>query len=295
MRNPQLNSRGELTHLFTTEGVSRVLLTRILDTAEMFLTSTEGEIKKIPLLQGKKVLSIVDEVFADRTPFVVGMFERAAQSLSAEWRGIQRLPIHSTSVLADLDANIVVLRTQVSGVPYLLAQHTGPHVHILNAGDGNHADPARALVDMYTIRREKKEFANLTVVLVGAVLHSRHARSCIHALTTLCVAEVRVVAPLTLLPEGLAQLGVRAYTHLAEGLKDADVIIMLDQEPCEADSRYVPSVREYVNAYGLTDETRAYAQPDCLILGREVQGLVHEAAGIAVRMAAMSLVAGAAG
>jgi len=295
MRNPQLNSRGELTHLFTTEGVSRVLLTRILDTAEMFLTSTEGEIKKIPLLQGKKVLSIVDEVFADKTPSVVGMFERAAQSLSAEWRGIQRLPTHSTSVLADLDANIVVSRTQVSGVPYLLAQHTGPHVHILNAGDGSHADPARALVDMYTIRRVKKEFANLTVVLVGAVSHSRHARSCIHALTTLCVAEVRVVAPLTLLPEGLAQLGVRAYTDLAEGLRDADVIIMLDQEPCEADSSYVPSVREYVNAYGLTDETRAYAQPDCLILGSEVQGLVREAAGIAVRMAVMSLVAGAAG
>lgn len=294
MRNPQLNSRGELTHLFTTEGVSRVMLTRILDTTELFLTQIEGEIKTIPLLQGKKVLSVVDEVFANKTPSVVGMFERAAQSLSAEWCGIQILPTPLTAVLADLDANIVVLRAQLSGVPYLLAQHTGPHVHILNAGDGSHADPARALVDMYTIRRVKKEFANLIVVLVGAVLHSRHARSCIHALTTLCVAEVRVVAPLTLLPEGLAQLGVRAYTDLAEGLRGADVIIMLDQEPCEADSSYVPSVQEYVNAYELTDETRAYAHPDCLILGSEAQGLAREAAGIAVRMAVMSLVVGAA-
>jgi aspartate carbamoyltransferase catalytic subunit len=193
---------------------------------------------------------------------------------------------------ADLDADIVVLRTQASGTPSLIAQHVEPHVHIVNAGDGSHADPTRALMDMFTIHRIKKDFAPLTVVLVGAVSHSRQARSCIHALTTLCVAEVRVVAPLTLLPEGLAQLGVRAYTDLAQGLRNADVVIMLDQGPDETQHSYIPSVQEYVKCYGLTEEKLSHAKPDCLILGIEAQRIVSETAGIAVRMAVMSLVAG---
>lgn len=296
MRNPQLNPRGALTHLLTTEGVSRLILTRILDTTELFLTTTEGEIKKTPLLQGKKVVSLVDQGIADQAPAVMRVFERAAKSLSAEWCGIQTLSRTSKPFLADfyadLDADLVVLRTQASGAPYLIAQHVKPHVHIINAGDGSHADPTRALMDMHTIRRVKKDFAPLTVVLVGAVLHSRQARSCIHALTTLCVAEVRVVAPLTLLPEGLAQLGVRAYTDLAQGLRNADVVIMLDQEPDETQHSYIPSVKEYVQCYGLTEEKLSYAKPDCLILGTEAQRLASEATGIAVHMAVMSLVAG---
>lgn len=296
MRNPQLNPRGALTHLLTTEGVSRTILTRILDTTELFLTTTEGEIKKTPLLQGKKVVSLVDQDIADQAPAVMRGFERAAKSLSADWLGIQTLPSLSKPFLADfyadIGADIIALRTQASGAPYLIAQHVGPHVHIINAGDGSHADPTRALMDMFKIRHVKKDFAPLTVVLVGAVLHSRQARSCIHALTTLCVAEVRVVAPLTLLPEGLAQLGVRAYTDLAQGLRNADVVIMLDQESDETDHTYIPSVQEYVKCYGLTEEKLSYAKPDCLILGIEAQRLASEATGIAVHMAVMSLVAG---
>jgi aspartate carbamoyltransferase catalytic subunit len=292
MRNPQLNPLGALTHLLTTEGVSRMMLTRILDTAALLLTATEGEIKKTPLLQGKKVLSLVDQDIADQAPAVMRVFKSAAQSLSAEWLGIQTLPSVSRSFLADIDADIVVLRTQASGAPYLIAQHVRPHVHIINAGDGSHADPMRALMDMYMIRRVKKDFAPLTVVLVGAVLHSRQARSCIHALTTLCVAEVRVVAPLTLLPEGLAQLGVRAYTDLAQGLRNADVVIMLDQESDETEHTYIPSVQEYVKCYGLTEEKLAYAKGDCLVLGVEAQCLAREASGIAVSMAVMSLMTG---
>lgn len=296
MRNPQLNPRGALTHLLTTEGVSRMILMRILDTTELFLTQTKGEIKKTPLLQGKKIVSLVDQGIADQAPAVMCGFERAAKSLSADWLGIQTLPCPSnpflTDFYADIDADIIVLRTQASGTPYLIAQHVEPHVHIVNAGDGRHADPTRALMDMFTIRRIKKDFAPLTVVLVGAISHSRQARSCIHALTTLCVAEVRVVAPLTLLPEGLAQLGVRAYSDLAQGLRNADVVIMLDQGPDETQHSYIPSVQEYVKCYGLTEEKLSYAKPDCLILGIEAQPIVNEATGIAVRMAAMSLVAG---
>jgi aspartate carbamoyltransferase catalytic subunit len=300
MRNPQLNSRGALTHLLTTEGVSRMILTRILDTTELFLATTQDELIKTPLLQGKKVLGLVDQDIADQALADMSMFERAAKSLSADWLGIQTLPSLSKPFLADfyadidadIGADIIVLRTQASGAPYLIAQHVQPHVHIVNAGDGSHADPTRALMDMYTIRRVKKDFSHLTVVLVGAVLHSRQARSCIHALTTLCVAEVRVVAPLTLLPEGLAQLGVRAYTDLALGLQNADIVIMLDQELNEIDLTCIPSAQEYAKCYGLTEEKLSYAKPDCLILGREAQRIVSEPTGIAVHMAVMSLIAG---
>jgi aspartate carbamoyltransferase catalytic subunit len=302
MRNPQLNPRGELAHLLTTEGLSRAILTRILDTTELFLTPIAGEIIKTPLLQGKKVLSLVDDDAVNQASIAMGVFERAAQSLSAEWLGIQKLDRFTSSALADLKVDMVILRAEVSGVSYWMAQQVGTSVHMMNAGDGCHADPTSALLSMHTIRRTKKDFANLTVVLVGDVLHSGLARSCIHALTTLCVAEVRAVAPLTLLPEGLAQLGVRAYTDIAQGLRDADVIIMLDQAgmgvvPGRVPSCvpvYVPSVREYFECYGLTEKKLAAAKPDCLVLWNGEQGLEREVASVAVRMAAMSLVMGAA-
>ncbi len=293
MRNPQLNLQGSLTHLLTTEGLSRAILTRILDTTALFLTQAEDALKHTPLLQGKKVLTLVDACFVDEASLAVDVFERAAQRLSAEWQGIQTLDLSIIAARTEPNVDIVVLRSEVSGVPHWMAQQVGRHTHIINAGDGCHAEPMSALLDMHTIRREKKDFANLIVVLVGDVLHSRRARSCIHALTTLCVAEVRAVGPLTLLPEGLAQLGVRAYTDMAEGLRDADVIIMLDLGHAAVVSARQPSAREYVECYGLTEEKLAYAKPDCLVLGTEIQGVAPELAGVAVHMAVMSLVAGA--
>jgi len=293
MRNPQLNLHGALTHLLTTEGLSRAILTRILDTTALFLTPTEDALQNTPLLHGKRVMSLVDDFFVDKATTAVGVFERAARSLSAEWQGVQTLDLSAIAAGTDPQADIVVLRSEMSGVPHWMAQQVGRHTHIINAGDGCHADPTSALLDMHTIRRVKKDFANLTVVLVGDVLHSRRARSCIHALTTLCVAEVRAVGPLTLLPEGLAQLGVRAFTNVAEGLRDADVIIMLDLGPTSVVQACLPSAREYAECYGLTEEKLAYAKPDCLVLGTETQGIARELAGVAINMAVMSLVAGA--
>jgi aspartate carbamoyltransferase catalytic subunit len=293
MRNPQLNPFGALTHLLTTEGLSRAILTRILDTTALFLTPANEALQKAPLLHGKKVLGLVDASFVGQASTSVGVFEHAAQHLSAEWMGIQTLDLSAVSELANLPVDIVVLRTEESGVPHWLAQQVSSHVHIMNAGDGCHADPTSALWDMHAIRCAKREFANLTVVLVGDVLHSRRARSCIHALTTLCVAEVRAVGPLTLLPEGLAQLGVRMCTDMVEGLRDADVIIMLDQVHADVERAYLPSMREYIDCYGLTKEKRVFAKPDCLVLGTEAQGIERDAARVAVCMAAMSLAVGA--
>jgi aspartate carbamoyltransferase catalytic subunit len=207
-----------------------------------------------------------------------------------------------------------VVRHAASGAPYLIAKHaseTAPHVHVVNAGDGRHAHPTQGLLDMYTIRHYKKDFSNLTVAIVGDILHSRVARSDIHALTTLGVPEVRAVGPLTLLPAGLEQMGVRVFTKLDDGIRDVDVIIMLRLQNERMRGALLPSAQEYFAHYGLTPERLANAKPDAIVMhpgpmnrGVEIDSRVADGSaavilpqvtfGIAVRMAVMSIVASSA-
>jgi aspartate carbamoyltransferase catalytic subunit len=212
--------------------------------------------------------------------------------------------------LAAMQADIFVVRHEASGAPYLIARHVAPHIHVINAGDGRHAHPTQALLDMYTIRHFKKDFTNLRVAVVGDILHSRVARSNIHALTTLGVPEVRAIGPLTLLPSGLEQMGVRVFTDMREGLKDVDVIIMLRLQNERMRGALLPSAHEYFKHYGLTQEKLAMAQSDVIVMhpgpmnrGVEIDSAVADGPhavildqvnfGIAVRMAVMSIVAGA--
>jgi aspartate carbamoyltransferase catalytic subunit len=183
-------------------------------------------------------------------------------------------------------------------------------VHVINAGDGRHAHPTQALLDMFTIRHYKKEFHNLRVAIVGDVLHSRVARSQIHALTTLGVPEVRVVAPKTLLPSHVEKLGVRVYHDMKQGLKDVDVVMMLRLQNERMQGALLPSAQEYFKYYGLTQERLALAKSDAIVMhpgpmnrGVEIDSSVADGAqsvimpqvtfGIAVRMAVMSILAGA--
>ena len=212
--------------------------------------------------------------------------------------------------LSAMQADLFVVRHEASGAPYLIARHVAPHVHVINAGDGRHAHPTQALLDMYTIRHFKKDFTNLRVAIVGDILHSRVARSNIHALTTLGVPEVRAIGPLTLLPGGLEQMGVRVFTDMSEGLKDVDVIIMLRLQNERMRGALLPSSHEYFKHYGLTEEKLALAKPDAIVMhpgpmnrGVEIDSAVADGPqsvilnqvtyGIAVRMAVMSIVAGA--
>lgn len=315
MRNPQLNRHGELTHLITTEGLSRDILTHILDTAQNFVPLAERDVKKVPLLRGKSVFNL----FFENSTRTLTTFEIAAKRLSAD---VFNLNINVSSAakgetlldtianLSAMQADLFVVRHQASGAPYLIAQHVAPHVHVINAGDGRHAHPTQGLLDMYTIRHFKKDFSNLTVAVVGDILHSRVARSNIHALTTLGVAEVRAVGPLTLLPSGLDQMGVRVFTDMNEGIKDADVIIMLRLQNERMGAALLPSSHEYFKHYGLTQEKLALAKADCIVMhpgpmnrGVEIDSAVADGPhsvilnqvtfGIAVRMAVMSIVAGA--
>jgi aspartate carbamoyltransferase catalytic subunit len=319
MHNPQLNKDGELQHLLTIEGLPKAVVTRILDTASSFVGISDREVKKVPLMRGKSVFNL----FFENSTRTRTTFEIASKRLSAD---VINLNISASSAskgeslldtidnLAAMHADMFVVRHAQSGAPHMIARHltrTGrSHVHVVNAGDGRHAHPTQGLLDMYTIRHYKKDFSNLTVAIVGDVLHSRVARSDIHGLTTLGVPEVRVIGPLTLLPGGLEQMGVRVFTDIREGLKDVDVIIMLRLQNERMSGALLPSAQEFFKSYGLTPERLALAKPDAIVMhpgpmnrGVEIDSAVADGVqavilpqvtfGIAVRMAVMSILAGA--
>ncbi|MEY3899219.1 MAG: hypothetical protein RI962_374 [Pseudomonadota bacterium] len=319
MYNPQLNKHGELQHLLTLEGLPASIITRILDTAASFVSVSDREVKKVPLMRGKSVFNL----FFENSTRTRTTFEIASTRLSAD---VINLNISASSAskgeslldtidnLSAMHADMFVVRHAQSGAPYLIAKHlveTGQdHVHVVNAGDGRHAHPTQGLLDMYTIRHYKKEFHNLTVAIIGDILHSRVARSDIHGLTTLGVPEVRAIGPRTLLPSSLEQMGLRVFNDMNEGLKGVDVIIMLRLQNERMTGALLPSAQEYFKSYGLTPERLALAKPDAIVMhpgpmnrGVEIDSAVADGSqsvilpqvtfGIAVRMAVMSMLAAA--
>jgi aspartate carbamoyltransferase catalytic subunit len=208
-----------------------------------------------------------------------------------------------------MHADMFVVRHAESGAPYLIAQHVAPHVHVINAGDGRHAHPTQGLLDMYTIRHFKRDFTRLSVAVVGDIVHSRVARSDIHALSILGVPDIRAVGPKTLVPGDLRDMGVRVCHDMAEGVRDADVIIMLRLQNERMSGALLPSAAEFAKIYGLTPEKLALAKPDAIVMhpgpinrGVEIDSAVADGQasvilpqvtfGIAVRMAVMSTIAG---
>ena len=313
-RNPQLNKHGELIHLLSIEGLPKAVLTQILDTAGTFLSVNDREVKKVPLLRGKSVFNL----FFENSTRTRTTFEIAAKRLSAD---VINLDINKSSTakgeslldtianLSAMHADMFVVRHAESGAPYLIAQHVAPHVHVVNAGDGRHAHPTQALLDMYTIRHFKRDFTQLTVAIVGDIVHSRVARSAIHALTTLGVPEIRAVGPKTLVPGDLAAMGVRVCHRMEDGVRDADVVIMLRLQNERMNGALLPSAGEFFKNYGLTPAKLALAKPDAIVMhpgpinrGVEIDSAVADGQasvilpqvtfGIAVRMAVMSTIAG---
>ena len=313
-RNPQLNAHGELIQLLSTEGLGKEILTQVLDTAQRFVAVSDREVKKVPLLRGKSVFNL----FFENSTRTRTTFEIAAKRLSAD---VINLDIGKSSTakgeslldtisnLSAMAADIFVVRHSESGAPYLIAQHVAPHVHVINAGDGRHAHPTQGLLDMFTIRHYKGDFTQLRVAIVGDVLHSRVARSDIHALSALGCPDVRVVGPKTLVPQDLSHLGVRVFHDLSEGIRDCDVVIALRLQNERMSGALLPSSQEYFKAYGLTPERLEAASPGAIVMhpgpinrGVEIDSAVADGAqsvilpqvtyGIAIRMAVMSIVAG---
>ena len=210
--------------------------------------------------------------------------------------------------LAAMQADMFVVRHSAAGAAHLIARHAAPNIHVINAGDGRSAHPTQGLLDMFTIRHFKGAFHNLRIAIVGDVLHSRVARSQIHALTTLGCPEVRVIGPRTLMPRDVSALGVQFYSRMEEGIKDVDVVMMLRLQNERMQGDLLPSAGEYYKHWGLTPAKLKLAKPDAIVLhpgpmnrGVEIDSEVadgHQAVilhqvtfGIAVRMAVMSLLA----
>jgi aspartate carbamoyltransferase catalytic subunit len=307
----QLDASGRLRHFLTIEGLGRDLLERIMDTAESFSSVTEQTVKKVPLLRGKTVVNLFFET-STRTRTT---FELAAKRLSADVLTVN-IATSATSKgesLLDTIRNIeamhvdmFVVRHAESGAPHFIARHVAPHISVINAGDGRHAHPTQAMLDVYTIRKYKGGFENLTVAIVGDILHSRVARSEIHALRTLGTQEIRVIGPRTLLPAAVEALGVTVCHDLDEGLEGVDVVIMLRLQRERMSGAFIPSEHEYFARFGLTEARLARAKPDAIVMhpgpinrGVEMDSQVADGPrsvilrqvthGIAVRMAIMSM------
>ncbi|MBU0654359.1 MAG: aspartate carbamoyltransferase catalytic subunit [Gammaproteobacteria bacterium] len=310
----QLAADGKLKHFLTIEGLPPLLLEEILDRAEQFVTVPNKQQKKAPLLRGKTVMNL----FFENSTRTRVTFEIAAQRLGAD---VINLDIRTSSAskgetlldtvrnLEAMNADMFVVRHEHAGTAHFIARYCAPHISVLNAGDGRHSHPTQAMLDMFTIRQKKGSFQPLKVAIVGDVLHSRVARSQIHALTTLATGEVRVVAPKTLVPAGIEKMGVSVFHNMDEGIADADVVIMLRLQRERMQTALLPSEREFFKLYGLTEERMKLAKPDAIVMhpgpinrGVEIdtrvadgeQSVILEQVtnGIAVRMAVMSMIMG---
>lgn len=314
MHNPQLHPDGRLKHLLSIEGLPKRILNDILDTAETFVGVAEREVKKVPLLRGKTVCNI----FFENSTRTRTTFEIAAKRLSADVLNLNvstssqskgETILDTVNNLIAMHADMFVVRHNQSGAAHLIAQHVPDHISVVNAGDGRHAHPTQGLLDVFTIRKYKPDMHNLRIAIVGDVLHSRVARSEIHALTTLGVPEVRVIAPKTLLPTNVEKLGVQVFHDMRAGLKDVDVVMMLRLQNERMSGAMLPSPQEYFKTYGLTQEKLQLAKPDAIVMhpgpmnrGVEIDSAVADGMqsvilpqvtyGIAVRMAVMAILAG---
>ena len=308
----QLNDQCQLRHFLSLDGLPRELLTEILDTADSFLEVGARAVKKVPLLRGKTVCN----VFFENSTRTRTTFELAAQRLSADVISLN-VSTSSTSkgetlfdTLRNLEAmaaDIFVVRHADSGAAHFIAEHVCPNLAIINGGDGRHAHPTQGMLDMLTIRRHKGDFENLSVAIVGDILHSRVARSNMLALKTLGCPDIRVIAPKTLLPVGLEEsYGVRVFSDANEGLKDVDVVIMLRLQRERMQGGLLPSEGEFYRLFGLTEQRLKLAKPDALVMhpgpinrGVEIESAVADGPqsvilnqvtyGIAIRMAVLSM------
>ncbi|NJM13079.1 MAG: aspartate carbamoyltransferase catalytic subunit, partial [Synechococcaceae cyanobacterium SM1_2_3] len=269
--NIQQDRQGRLLHFLTVEGLNRRHLSEILDTAESLRGVAERRVKKLPTLYGKTVVNLFFEA-STRTRTT---FELAAKRLSAD---VLTLNIATSSAakgeslldtLRNIEAmqcDMFVVRHEQSGAAEFIARHVKPHIAVINAGDGRHAHPTQAMLDVFTIRRHKPDFPNLQVAIVGDILHSRVARSLIHALSILGVADIRVIAPRTLLPAQVETLGVQVFHDMERGLREVDAVVMLRLQKERMEGALLPTEQEFFQRYGLTVERLALARPDAIVM-----------------------------
>lgn len=310
----QLDQNGNLRHFLTTEGLGRALLESILDHAESFASVAGRPVKKVPLLRGKTIANL----FFEPSTRTRTTFELAAKRLSADIINLN-IPASAHSkgeslsdtlqTLEAMHCDMFIVRHGASGAAHYIAAKAAPHISVINAGDGRHAHPTQAMLDMFTLRQYKGGFENLRVAIVGDILHSRVARSEIHALNTLGALEIRVVGPHTLIPKEVEKLGAQVCHDMDTGLDGVDVVMMLRLQKERMQGALLPSEYEYFQRYGLTEKRLAKARPDAIVMhpgpinrGVEIDSAVADGKrsvilrqvshGIAVRMAVLAMTMG---
>ncbi len=255
-------------HLLGIEGLQPWEIEYLLDEAEGWIEFNRLPAKSDDRLRG---LTQINAFFENSTRTLLS-FEIAGKRLGAD---VVNMTVAASSVkkgetlldtaltLNAMHPDVIVIRHEASGAVELIAQKVD--CPVLNAGDGRHEHPTQALLDALTIRRRKGRIAGLTVAICGDILHSRVARSNFHLLARLG-AQVRAVAPPTLLPPDLDRLGAEPFTDMDKGLADADVVMMLRLQRERMTGAYVPSTREYFRFFGLTAERLRVAKPDALVM-----------------------------
>jgi len=293
-------------HLLGIANLSPDDIELLLDRSDRAVSISRQPEKKTSALRGRTQINL----FYEASTRTQSSFELAGKRLGAD---VMNMSVASSSVkkgetlidtamtLNAMRPDILIIRHQSAGAAALLAQKVG--CSVVNAGDGTHEHPTQALLDALTIRRAKGQLSKLIVTMCGDILHSRVARFNIILLNAMG-AQVRVVAPSTLLPAGIEKMGVSVHRTMAEGLKDADVVMMLRLQRERMEGAFVPSVREYFRYFGLDAEKLKFAKPDALVMhpgpmnrGVEIaseiadgpQSVIQQQVemGVAVRMAVM--------
>jgi aspartate carbamoyltransferase catalytic subunit len=296
-------------HLLTCEGLSAAEVNFLLDLADNAADHVRQCGMKRDVLSGRTLINL----FFESSTRTQASFEMAGKRLGAD---VMNMNVATSSVtkgetlidtavtLNAMRPDIIVVRHHAAGAVELLSQKVD--CSVVNAGDGAHQHPTQALLDALTIRRAKGRVAGLTVAICGDVLHSRVARSNINVLNTLG-ANVRIIAPSTLLPSAPERLGAEVFTDMWKGLKGVDIVMMLRLQRERMEASYVPSSREYFHFFGLDHEKLALAKPDALVMhpgpmnrGVEIASTIADHSrsvireqvemGVAVRMAVLEAV-----
>ncbi|MBS0358814.1 MAG: aspartate carbamoyltransferase catalytic subunit [Proteobacteria bacterium] len=310
--NIQIDSQGKLRHLLKIDGLSRSHLTQILDIADQYIAYNQH---KYSALDSLKNYTSVNLLFENSTRTRVS-FELAAKRLGVEvinfdlsTSSIQKgeTMLDTIHTLQAMHCNFFVIRHSENNIVEFIAQNVNHEVAVINAGDGTHAHPSQALLDMLTIRQHKKSFEHLKVAIVGDIRHSRVAHSAITALPILGCKDIRIIGPDFLLPESKIT-GVEMFRDMKKGLEDVDVIMMLRIQKERIKNTSLPDIQEYYENYGLTPKKLKLAKPDAIVMhpgpmnrGIEIDSSIADGPqsvilqqvsnGVAVRMAIFSVLA----
>jgi aspartate carbamoyltransferase catalytic subunit len=255
-------------HLLGIQGLGQQEITALLDLSDSYVDKNRSTDRKMSTLRGKTVINL----FFENSTRTRTSFELAGKRLGADVinMSVQASSVAKGETLIDtamtlnaMHVDVLVVRHADSGAAQLLSQKV--NCSVINAGDGQHEHPTQALLDALTIRRRKGHLDGLTVAICGDVRHSRVARSNIHLLNVMG-ANVRLVAPRTLLPSQIDRMGVEVFHDMRKGLKDCDIVMMLRVQNERMAGNFIPSIREYFHFFGLDYEKLSAAKPDALIM-----------------------------